>query len=37
MIYFKGKPRQLKALLQWLLQTWGPGREIRDLPDVVCR
>jgi len=36
-IYFCGKPRQLKALLSYLVLTYGKDARISDLVQVICR
>ena len=37
MIHFCGKKKQLKALLQYLLERYGRDAKVADLPQVVCR
>ena len=36
MIHFFGKKKQLKALLQFLMQRYGRDARVRDIPRVVC-
>ena len=37
MVHFFGKKRQLKALLQYLLERYGRDAKVSDIPQIVCR
>jgi len=36
MIVFSGKKKQLKALLQFLMERYGRNARVKDIPKVVC-
>jgi hypothetical protein len=36
MIYFSGKPKQLRAFLEYLVLHWGEKALVKDIPFVTC-